>query len=810
MTKVTAMPWVLAFWLALFSMTAAAEQPGGQGDVNVSIEPQPMEQALTTFASQTGLQLLFNVKELIAPGLVSRKVQGVLPAEEALRRLLGDSGLQYQFINPRTVRIAPAGRTSATRLESVPLRMAQAERVDAARPVNESAAGTAATEAGSPVLEEILVTAQKRVERLIDVPISIVALTADELDNREIKGIDDLALAVPGLSIVSNGQTRTIALRGVSNTFGSSSLIGLYLDETSATSSPLYQLDLRTYDLERVEVLRGPQGTLYGEGSVGGTIRFITKDPLLDRFEMNTSLAALFTEEGDAGGRLEGAVSVPLIENELGLRIAGVVDEAGGWIDQPAANRGDFNDQSLTDVRIKGLWKISQQLTMSAMVVAHDNDAPPGMGEDRDGNFTQVFALAATPGMKDDYELYNLTLNYDFSSVRVLSATSYIDQNKELRNLGKTVPLLPPPLPGIDLLTSPSSVNAKIFTQELRLSSLETRPLQWTLGAFYRSLEDEEDTTFSVAPAVPLAIVQDRDESKSWAAFGDASYRLTDGFTLGAGLRYFSDERENENLISGVRQTASFHALSPRIYAQYQWSENLSSYASVAKGFRSGGFNAASQPEYDPETVWTYELGTKAVLLGNRAALNVALFYSDYTDYQIVGLLPDNLAAGNITSNAGDAHIRGVEGSLSWHPTPAWTLGLNGNYVDSEFYEIDAVFSSHAVGDSLDQFPDYGYTVSAQRDFQWLGRAGFARVDYNEQGPMTTRNRGVGPWYFAASDVINMLNLNVGLRWSPHVSLGLFAQNLLNDRGLVNPYSVENTAVRSRPRTYGIELHAVF
>src|SRR5690606_6476234 len=136
-------------------------------------------------------------------------------------------------------------------------------------------------------LEEIVVTAQKREERLIDVPISIVAMGADELQKRKIFAIDDLSLAVPGLLVASSGGIqRRIMIRGVSNVFGSSSLIGLYLDEASVTSTPDNQLDLPTYDLERVEVLRGPQGTLYGEGSAGGTIRFITRSPELNEFSM--------------------------------------------------------------------------------------------------------------------------------------------------------------------------------------------------------------------------------------------------------------------------------------------------------------------------------------------------------------------------------------------------------------------------------------------------------------------------------------------------------------------------------------------
>ena len=168
-------------------------------------------------------------------------------------------------------------------------------------------------------LTEIVVTAQKREERLMDVPISVVALSAEQLEERNIIGLDDLAMAVPGLSINSQGSyNRRLFLRGVANDTGSS-LIGIYLDEADVTSWAYTQLDLRSYDLERVEVLRGPQGTLYGDGSAGGTIRFITKNPQLDHFSMNADVAALFTENGAPGQRIEAMVNVPLIDNVLGV-----------------------------------------------------------------------------------------------------------------------------------------------------------------------------------------------------------------------------------------------------------------------------------------------------------------------------------------------------------------------------------------------------------------------------------------------------------------------------------------------------------
>ena len=302
-------------------------------------------------------------------------------------------------------------------------------------------------------LGEVVVTAEKHEERLIDVPISIDAMGADELQTRKVTNIDDLSLAVPGLLVSSSGSyQRDIQIRGVSNITGNlgSSMVGLYLDEASVTSGRFFQPDLRTYDLERVEVLRGPQGTLFGEGSVGGTIRFITKHPVLDRFAMTGDVAGLFTEDGAPGQRIEGALNVPLIKNELGLRVAGTFDHGSGWMNQPATGRAHFNGQDLVDMRVKGLWQPAPQFKVNAMAVIHRNDAPPNIGEDLNGNYTQAFNLTTTPSTTDKYDLYNLPLTYDFPVVRVLSTTGYFKQDREARNLGFQFQLTPPGTPAYD------------------------------------------------------------------------------------------------------------------------------------------------------------------------------------------------------------------------------------------------------------------------------------------------------------------------------------------------------------------------
>jgi iron complex outermembrane recepter protein len=219
-------------------------------------------------------------------------------------------------------------------------------------------AGSAKASASDPVaeqqvpLDEIVVTAQKREERLGDIPMSIVAVGGDELDKRQITNIDDLAFAVPGLYNESTGWQRRISLQGVFNGSGLWPTIGMYLDEADVTTSIPDAISLNTFDLARVEVLKGPQGTLYGEGSEGGAIRFITKAPDLHAFEAISDTTALFTENGAPSQRINTVFNVPLVDNELGFRVAGLFDHEGGWINQPAADRKDISISTMPPLHI--------------------------------------------------------------------------------------------------------------------------------------------------------------------------------------------------------------------------------------------------------------------------------------------------------------------------------------------------------------------------------------------------------------------------------------------------------------------------
>jgi iron complex outermembrane receptor protein len=822
---------------AFMSMVSLAFADPAQAAIRMptDIPAQGLGPALKTLAKDRGFQVVFRTE--VVGDVRTHGASGDLTTSEALMKLLEGTNLAYSYIDENTVTIlsrtelesgsaaAPqnaathgGGSTEAGNKEgqkSNSFRLAQANQgvVQRSAAVGSDAQTASVNSDSLARLEEIVVTAQKREERLQDVPISIVAISGKELEDRNITSLDELSFSVPGMAIASSGSDqRRIEIRGISNVLsGTFSQIGMYLDEADVTLEATMQPDLSAFDLERVEVLRGPQGTLYGAGSAGGTIRFITNSPVLDKFGLNASVAQTFSQYGAPGERINAMLNVPEIPGELALRIAGVFDQGGGWIDVPAAHLKNFNGDNVVNVRIKELWQPVQQFTVNATAVIYRNDTPPNFAENPVGILTPSFGSTIAPSATTNYDIYNLTLDYDFGSFHVLNSTSYLTQNKEVDNFPQYFQVTPPGTPLV-YATYSNTVRDSSFNDEFRVASSEAGPWRWTAGVFYKDQKNYSDYRGSFAADTPAADFGEADlTSKSWSMFGDTSYQLWDRLTLGVGVRSFHDD---ETFISGVSpslttQSGTFHSVDPRFYAQLKAAQDINLYASAAKGFRSGGFNALGQPTYGPEDVWTYEFGTKTSLLQGQLSANVDVFYSDYTNYQIQSFLPENIAI-SLYKNGGDATIKGIEWDFKWRPIDQWTLALSGDYLHAVFTKIAPYSENYTVGDPVDGVPKYTFTASVQRDFTVSAKSGFVRLDYAQQGPETYSVRSIGPWYVNESDTIRMLDFNASVNWTEHLRLGAFVENLLNDRGFTTPFSNEDNGSRSRPRTFGLSFGVKF
>jgi outer membrane receptor protein involved in Fe transport len=828
---------VVAVSFSIVSLALADDVRASITRKSTNIPAQSLGSALQALAKDRNFSVIYVSEEVN-----NRSTEGAVgdfSRDEALKQLLKGTGMTYRYLDEKTVTVVlvsmgSGGEGSAAPSASSGTATSAASASNQEDPkswaglallaqatVGQATGGNSVepqTEAAfpnmnEPILQEVIVTAQKREQRLKDVPISIVAVSGDELQRRQITSLDDLPSAVPGFSYVKTGNTVVFQIRGVSNTQGTGPLVGMYIDEADVTlgGASDTQISPITYDVERVEVLRGPQGTLYGEGSAGGMIHFITRNPNLNGVEFNADVAALFTEDGGPSQRINAMVNVPLIANELGLRIATTFEHDGGWIDLVGTDQRQINAQDLTNVRVKGLWKPSDQLTVSAMAIINRNNGAMNYSNTTSPTeWTQVFNLSAAPRLRNDYDLYNLTLTYDLSSVSVLNTTTYLHVSAPIWNNGFIFPASPPG-PGAFAFESyvPHAVTTQdVWTDELRLTSTGSGRWQWTIGAFYRQYLDAASTFneyFGVAgPLPPPGVVPESSTlHNSWSAFCDTSYRLLDRLTFGVGVRYFS-EKQDQSTVGSPTQTARFDSVDPRIYALLKLTSDVNVYASAAKGFRSGGFNAIGAPTYAPESVRTYELGTKMAFFQNRFGLDAAIFRSDYINYQTFALVTGGSPFGQ-TTNAGQARIKGFEASLTWQPVPKWQWGIRGDYLDARFTEV-LPSSSYAPGDPLDQVPRYQVTASGQRDFTWVGKPGFIRLDYSQTAPLSLRDRSSGPWYYAESDVIKLLNLRTSLQMSRNLSVGVFAQNLLNDDGFTTPYWFNGAGTRLRPRTYGVDF----
>lgn len=668
----------------------------------------------------------------------------------------------------------------------------------------------------------IVVTAQKREQRLIDVPMAVAVLGGEDLEQRGIDTVQDLSFAVPGLTMREDGPgSYTIFLRGLANQSGSGALVSMYLDEAPLSLSGYDQLSPVPLDFARVEVLKGPQGTLYGQGSAGGTIRFVTNDPDASRFEGKIEGEVFDVASGEIGTKLSGVLNFPLVQDQLALRIAGAYEQGGGWIDQPEAGIKNGNGTELINVRAKLLWTPSDSFRAEGMVQIHRADTKLGMGYEEPDRTVDVGpdrSKAMIP-KEFDFDIYNLELRYDMGFAELVSATTYIEHSHQY-------PFTYIPRPGnysygIVEGNDDRWADADQFSQELRLTS-SGGPFEWTLGAFYSKGDGKflADYEYAYAPDGDLyeggGVLYDdlyyfsKSSSKSYSLFADASYKLFDRLTIGAGIRYFKDKRTS--LIeyapgTGAEQRAKFDSVDPRVYVSYQYSDNGSIYANVAKGFRSGGFNAAPFAPYDPEKVYTYEIGTKGMTSDGTFSYDIAAFFTKYKDMVRRRLVIVEGQYLSESSNIGEVEVKGIELGAAVRPTTGLTFTASAAYLDSEIVATAATDQVNIAGDRTDYTPKFSITLGANYEFDWAADVpGFVRVDYSYRDKVTYIDRSsflpsVLP---QTSDDIGLLNARIGATFGM-VGVELYGQNIANVNKAIDPYQGWANSNRTRPRVIGIK-----
>ncbi len=579
-------------------LAAAQQAPATKApaqEVKLEIAAQPVEYALAAFAEQSGTQIVFYTD--LAAGLRAPRLSGTFTPQAALDRLLEGSGLEYEFVNGGrvvTIRSAKGAhpKPSAAAAQNTELHMARADspRADsaaAAQSPEQKGATDSARESSGVKLEEIVVTATKRAQDIQDVPMSIAVLDGQDLDRRGVVGMEDYLRSIPGVNQIDRGgQDNAIIIRGISTqpyseSYSALTTVSRYFDETPISGLGAGTVDLRPVDLERIEVLRGPQGTTFGSASIGGTLRMIPAKPKLDAF--GGKVAASYSDTSGLGGgnsMLQGVVNIPIVEDKFALRAVGYRYEDSGFYRSVggtdpallgifdfygigASARGyrkdDIGRMRTSGGRLAAAWKPAEKLDISMTYLTQtiEQDGNPFAEV---GPFDQAHAPIApagrvrgqSQGVADmKIHLANLVLDYDLGWATLTSVGSWIDGSSATAvdiSLGLGIP---------GSTTYPSSSSS--VTGEIRLASQLPGRLQFLGGVFYEDIDDETYQTLDWpgGPGTnpfgtdPMAVFGLERALTQRAVFGEVSYALTDKLTATVGGRYFRYDKESRNLTEG-------------------------------------------------------------------------------------------------------------------------------------------------------------------------------------------------------------------------------------------------------------------
>lgn len=673
---------------------------------------------------------------------------------------------------------------------------------------------------------EIIVTAQRREERLRDVPISVSAVTASDIENRNVTTLDALQSAIPALRLVDIGPgQQRIQLRGISQYQGLPT-VGQYVDEFPInTLGPVGSAEIRLLDIARIEVLRGPQPTLYGEGSMGGTIRYVTAAPDLTGFSGNGQAEISFPEGGQTGYRFEGVLNAPLGKT-AGLRVAAAHEREGGWID--GAPGDDLNTRDTTAARASLLFQPSSAFSIRVMGQYHESDQLFKSYS----NGTRYRTNQIVPSnARQRYWLGTLTMDYDLGPATITSATGYLDQSS--RSVDDSGPFYNKLFGAPLLRTAVTDASGALekFHQELRLSSNGSGPFTYLFGASYTDSRNEGMNTGngeSLVPGLPasaLGVVflqNSKLQSKIFAAFGSIAYTFGDLVTIDLGGRYFRDRRSIDSTftLTGFGPPtltdldATFDSFNPRVALSIKTGSSGIVYANAAKGFRSGGFNGIVGPgvpvDFDPEKLWSYEVGTKQSFLDDRLFVEAAIYYNDYKNIQSNVIVPGTAFAAVL--NSGKASGPGFDLSIRAQPSPDFTFAASLGYNKMRF---DTTSTDKVRGDPLDLVPDWNWSASVDYTPSLTAQIGLifhADIGFTDEAAIILRQLPPAPGLNAIerSEAREIANLRLGVSFSRYEIYG-YANNVFDTYKIVNPqFGAFFEPTYTRPRTFGLGVKGRF
>jgi iron complex outermembrane receptor protein len=748
------------------------------------------------------------------------------------------------------------------------------------------------------IVQEVIVTATRQERALSKVPVSISAFSQEQLEAQSVRQIDDIARLTPGLQFTrASGLGSDISIRGIASTVGASTT-GVYIDDVpvqvrtlgfwATNSFPLI------FDLERVEVLRGPQGTLFGAGSEGGTVRFITPAPSTTGRSGHSRAEIGFTSGGEASYEVGAALGGPLADT-LGFRVSAYYRKDGGFVDRESYAQRRLSDrdsdwQEGKSVRAAFGWAPTENLTITPAVYYQElfkNDQTEFWEERSDldaGRFRNASALSEP--VRDDYVLPSLNVQWHLGPVDLISTTSYFDRkadyirdysalNLMVYNAGNPYP--PAAIPHFATETTAIDEQEN-FVQEIRLQS--ARPdarLTWVFGIFFAKMDqrsiqiidspDFDDMwelsrpgqVFEQQPRFVNGLTDGRywylheinSKDDQLAGFGEVTWRMTDRWSLTAGLRVARAEFEFDGTFGGpsngptvLRNGGATEEtpVTPKVGLSFQANDANLFYATASKGYRTGGAQArlaaVCNPElailglsespitYDSDSVWSYELGMKNRLAEGRVRMDTSVYRIDWSDIQ--SSIPLRQCANSIILNLGKATSEGFDIQAEFALGDHFTLGTAIGYTDAKFSEtvLGSPLASGAraviieKGDAISQSSrPWSGVLSAQADFSLFGNyESYVRADYtyNSEADPASINNPITSAYDPAITVreaTKLLNLRAGASVGD-MDISLFVKNALDSAPVLTrahaPRAPLYEVTTFRPRTIGVTVSYKF
>jgi outer membrane receptor protein involved in Fe transport len=689
-------------------------------------------------------------------------------------------------------------------------------------------------------ISEVVVTATRRAEKLQNVPASITALPQSFIQDTGAQKLADVVAAVPGLSLdqgLSGSQVFTIRGANTTSLFSNAqSPVGLYIDEVPVLDPflPISVPHLQLFDVNRVEVLLGPQGTLFGAGSLGGAIRVITNKPNMTQFEAATEDTVQGASRGAPSDAFNGMVNLPLIKDQLALRVDGFYDHNGGWVYNTGRNEKDANRSEVSGGRAELRWTPTANFSVTG-TYSTENNRIHDAGYTVYGSTEYVNNNVIPQHVDGKNKIYNLVAEYDLPWATFTSSTSYLTKASTLQDDVTTVVEY---VTGVTAL-SPiiDDIHSSEFIQEFRLTSKRDTPLRWLVGAYYQNyhFSDHETIPQSGAGAAlakfgyPSDLLEDdlfRVHMAEDALFGEISYDFTPKLTLTVGGRVFYepiaaqiDQIQPAYFIGPagvVNHSGRYSSGTPKINLSYRALPDVLLYGQITEGYRSGNSNLSPNQDpvsktpipgtYGPDQLWNYEIGAKTQLFDRRLTLNASAYYIDWKNILLEQQTP---GAGDVyVGNAGDATIKGVELEVVARPVQAFELGTSLSYHDGILNSVQK--GTQALpGDRLPGSSPFTAYVYGQYKFKITNEvSAFVRGDYSYASQTFNLLKTATTTPLSYGDV-SSLGAQFNLRYRNYELL-LFANNLADTRGRLNAQTlgVVEQEVLQAPRTIGLTLRA--